>query len=70
MLIRQLVGAQAFEALSNAKDFVLKTIDQVTFKTRDLVGSEHSPSSARWLPEPDTMAGEESELPSPPGATH
>lgn len=69
-MIRQLVGAQAYEALSNAKDFVLRAIDQVTFKTRDLVGSDHSPSSMRWLPEPDTTSGDDGDLPSPPPTTH
>lgn len=66
-MIRQLVGAQAYAALSNAKDRLLRAIDQVTFKTRDLVGVEHSPSSARWVPEPETLAGAERELPSSPG---
>jgi hypothetical protein len=66
MLIRQLMGAQAREALSHAKDFVLRAIDQVTFKTRDLVGAEHSPSTMRWVPEPDTTASEAERLSSPP----
>jgi len=67
MLIRQLVGAHAYEALSNAKHRLLRAIDQVTFKTRDLVGAEHSPSSARWVQEPETLSGDDGEPPSSPG---